>query len=798
MATTIRRLDAAFASTVVAVYEPLIVRWVSGKGMNRFVTSMHKSLRKKTISATGNIRMLSAPLERAGDADSPQVLKAYQSVRKLFPDARMHGHAIYLDGNQPNVGGGAQTAEPGPLMLNGLTVQDEGDLVTREVLQEKLGKVIQTAFAETLERFKVLPSSELRNQIMQAVHIGTQGTQYELDNDLLAIEGEMLEYLSPIGVAHYFRQIYFSTGEGVGPIEQAFSVAPKETLELVVETIRTQIHEEVTEYGSETMSEAASESRDINEVSDKVASMLKRDTSMAVSASVNASAQGGTAFFWASGSVNFGLNSNLASSSQQAREIASRRLKEVTKRASERITRTFKSRVSDSVSVTSSNTMRRVISNSGATPVSYGLRRVYNKLRIQVQALGPRLVWQVYVPRPGAELAQSRFMYFAETQALTTQNAPPATRPAPVGDTDRGNVVAAITYSTVSLSHSISFNISPPPGRKITSVSIENMTDIEYPDAERKTAPTGIPSVAMIAGRSALVSVPVRKAQSESVRIDYSYSWEPSDDVMNAWKAEVESANQALKSQEADARSKFLREDFERQRQLLVSKSKVRARPGDDLRKEERYEILNALIRELFQAQKTGNDISPLQIELFHRYFDVESLFYFVHPSWWRPRYRAVAGAGRPSYEVAAETEPAPMGSSLGWVLQLDGDTRRNEFINSPWVRVCIPIAPNREREALAWLAEHIEGKMGYDAGAEPLAGLLAEIEKFRQQEAAAGSDGAEYATFGAGAHPVSASTGATTTPTVPPGASVYPVIATFDVASPTEGFVYDEITVQP
>lgn len=47
------------------------------------------------------------------------------------------------------------------------------------------------------------------------------------------------------------------------------------------------------------------------------------------------------------------------------------------------------------------------------------------------------------------------------------------------------------------------------------------------------------------------------------------------------------------------------------------------------------------------------------------------------------------------------KSEPAPLGSSLGWLIQLDGDRRRNEFINSPWARICIPIRPGRERKLL-------------------------------------------------------------------------------------------------
>src|SRR5207248_437744 len=71
------------------------------------------------------------------------------------------------------------------------------------------------------------------------------------------------EALSPIGLAHYYRQLYFNAEEGVGPLEEAFTIAPLETLEVVYETVRRQIHEELVEVGSETVSEAAVETKNL-------------------------------------------------------------------------------------------------------------------------------------------------------------------------------------------------------------------------------------------------------------------------------------------------------------------------------------------------------------------------------------------------------------------------------------------------------------------------------------------------------------------------------------------------------
>ena len=54
------------------------------------------------------------------------------------------------------------------------------------------------------------------------------------------------------------------------------------------------------------------------------------------------------------------------------------------------------------------------------------------------------------------------------------------------------------------------------------------------------------------------------------------------------------------------------------------------------------------------------------------------------------------------------------MGSSLGWMLQLDGDDMRNAFLNAPWVKAVLPIRPGKELEASNWLQQsHVEGTDG-------------------------------------------------------------------------------------
>jgi hypothetical protein len=68
------------------------------------------------------------------------------------------------------------------------------------------------------------------------------------------------------------------------------------------------------------------------------------------------------------------------------------------------------------------------------------------------------------------------------------------------------------------------------------------------------------------------------------------------------------------------------------------------------------------------------------------------------------------------NYYITEESRPAKFGSSLGWLLQLDGDNLRNAFLNSPWVKAVIPIRPGKEKAALNWLQQvNVEGTEGLD-----------------------------------------------------------------------------------
>lgn len=173
----------------------------------------------------------------------------------------------------------------------------------------------------------------------------------------------------------------------------------------------------------------------------------------------------------------------------------------------------------------------------------------------------------------------------------------------------------------------------------------------------------------------------------------------------------------------------------------------VKPRASDDLREEERDTVYRAAVGRLMQHDykysASGNAATDKHVvsELIRAYFDVNSLLYFVAQDWWSPSpTRNIdnpgsftefgttpldppsdtitwGGAGRDNYLITEESRPAALGASLGWTIQLDGDDFRNAFLNSPWVKVVIPILPGREMEAIAWLQNaSVEGADGLNA----------------------------------------------------------------------------------
>jgi hypothetical protein len=821
--TDLRKFQEAYASMEVAAYEPLILRWVSGwtllKVADQLVwreakTNSRQSELPTAISlnlsfagvkapALGELRNLrtrrdatpSGGFDVSGHAIDDQQIRAVEVDG--WPNAVMVGNRLYPNGiltvrsdarsappARPGLFGIGRTTAPVRAADRALGVRTlpilRGDFVAAAETAVDQQAMRQTIFSKLADAARTA-QRDTRSQpgaLAMALSTATQNVDGKSRFHLWPTKN-IEEALSPIGVAHYYRQLYFNLTEGVGPIEEAFTIAPLETLEVVYQVVRRLVHEEEMQTGLEIVSEKAQEAKDEDEISDKVSSMVQQDMSVSMSADA-----GGSIGVWEVGASSGG---DLNSSAQQAREIATRRLRDMTTRASERITKSFSIKTHDLDESTTTNLTRRLIRNEGDHPVSYGLRRVLRRVRVKVQDLGPSLVWQTYVAQPGDFLARSRFVQFPKEVPIAAPDLPPGVPPRPVGGVETGTATVPLVLEGLrgEIQH-FDLTIKPGADRVPTAITIDSIAPADPQPGDPPIIPVHTVQTIGDAQEEETTNVYLIRVDIEPVAgmsnliVNYSYVWEPAQQVLDAWEA-----------QRSDAQSKvvedLLKAQFERHKELITERSKIRPRPANDLRREERYQVMSRVVASLLPNANGAVSPTPLEIEFFNRYFDLEGMFIYTHPAWWKARY-APHGTRGHGYEITADSEPAPMGSSLRWAIQLDGDSRRNEFLNSPWVRVCLPIRAKREREAIAWLAAHVEGDIGYDPTKDPLKTLLNDIDKVREDQSALGMDGPEYV--------VANSDSSSTSSSTVKADQVYPIIHEFDVTVPTDGFVYDELTL--
>jgi hypothetical protein len=141
----------------------------------------------------------------------------------------------------------------------------------------------------------------------------------------------------------------------------------------------------------------------------------------------------------------------------------------------------------------------------------------------------------------------------------------------------------------------------------------------------------------------------------------------------------------------------------------IKQSGKVRRLTSAELREEESYILYRYILQYLMGAETSRK--KHVSDEIFRSLFDIENIFYYIAPDWWLPRIHGE--------QHTAQLDEAGNGevSAKQWLVQLDGDNRRNALLNSPWVKVVIPIREGREESALKWLQlAHVEGNDGLDA----------------------------------------------------------------------------------
>jgi hypothetical protein len=244
-----------------------------------------------------------------------------------------------------------------------------------------------------------------------------------------------------------------------------------------------------------------------------------------------------------------------------------------------------------------------------------------------------------------------------------------------------------------------------------------------------------------------------------SIQLKFMLHWSPRAGANDAIVAKNKENLASFKEAEKAAYEKAYVETV---KERVTTASKITTRNSEELREEERIVVYRKLIQDMLLngVEMPDDRTRHVAAELLNSVFDVDKMLYFVAPEWWRPRthrsrqqlqetvepkvdlsavsgnvgtlvlrnglmrrvYAAsvnvspsvmsahtVAWGGvndleRDNYFITEDSEPAKFGSSLGWLLQLDGDNMRNAFLNAPWVKAVIPIRPGKEKAAINWL----------------------------------------------------------------------------------------------
>lgn len=566
--------------------------------------------------------------------------------------------------------------------------------------------------------------------------------------------------LSPLGIVHLFRQYFFELDTFLGTPTGHVWLSPGSTVELIEVSTRRALTEKIIEQSTETSQKTESSSTDKDEISRAVKEDNKTDLKLGASLTVNQS--------WGTGNATATGSLNMENTQSTARETTYKRMHEQSSKLSSEIRENFKSTFKTVTETTDTSSKRYVLTNSTLDLINYELRRKMRQVGVQVQDIGSYLCWETFVDEPGKQLGLANLVNIAKPADLVDVPLP-ADIPLPPDKkvTFSGNV----TWNPIEAIQVANSDHFLPLGRLKVPPA---------PDGYEVKFPDGAVSVSQLSGTgegfNGVWTFKGRLIGISEIEVGPfippgGTSW---DEVINfvvggvveftpdaTTKKAIADANnkQAIEGKKANYENKRKTEEafLKTAKERIELASNINTRKYEDLREEERIivyrELLGSLMSEtLYHMQEsTANDkIRHTLSELINSIFDIDKMLYFVAPEWWKPRVHSrLTGSAdidnffkdnlnswsdlesRPdNYFITEKSKFAKMGSSLGWLLQLDGDDMRNAFLNAPWVKAVIPIRPGKELEASNWLQQmHVEGTDGLESLYQ---GQADELDKIR------------------------------------------------------------------
>lgn len=565
--------------------------------------------------------------------------------------------------------------------------------------------------------------------------------------------------LAPVGFVHLFRQYFFDLGTFVGePVEHVW-LAPGTTIELVEVSTRRQLLERTEEQALETTSRSESSETTKDELSDAIKAENGSSTKLG---------------FSNTNTVNFGIyqgtvsaNIGLESTRKEARETSHKQSREQSEKISTEIKRSVKSIFKTITETTDTRSRRYVLQNTGTQLVNYELRRKMRRVGVQMQDVGVRLCWQVFVDDPGATLGLADLVHLVESPDLANLKEPDLLpRPQPITK----KVVAPIPFAPILDYSNNRANYayayletvdSPYKGKHLSIIKGDEDDDdsqtIFGPFAFKFDPPQAnydlaeVRFTAVQGNKQAQIKFPIQPKADGSFDIVMDFVNFGGENQVNlelelvyrpngTETTRIDTLNGTLQAKyDAEVQRLYKKAVLDNLRKRIKDAAAIKPRPAPDLREEERTIVYRKLLERLMiDSWKLPDTVenrrlSHVRSEVVRSLFDIDAMLYFVAPEWWMPQRRTGrldmnlalggqtyslgegdtvrwGGEKRPAnYDITEDSTPARLGSSLGWLMQLDGDNLRNAFLNAPWVKAVVPIRPGRETAALNWLRA-IEG----------------------------------------------------------------------------------------
>ena len=557
--------------------------------------------------------------------------------------------------------------------------------------------------------------------------------------DQSSLSAPSSQVFAPIALLSLHRQ-FFETKSGQpaqGPVEQVFTIGPKETVEVRLEEVRKKTYEESKESGQTSVDETSRESKNTSDFTDKFLERFENSSNASVSANVTATY----------GVVSGGISgtTSWASSQSKAREKISQIGAESAQRTAQTISRNFSVRSRSTEELTQSDSYRKLIQNDTALPINYGLVRYTNKIRTYSQIVGRSLCWRFMVSSPGSLLANGGII----TSDIVPNNAK-LNIGRPVSYQSLLSLIPGAVVEFPGVSAIIPKQALPADPSTVGqllyySQSSSMQVDVKLPGSITSSeifSNSGLLNVSVVLSSNQTVTRilaykivgqisqdPVNPNRFISLNVKFNEigsspsNWpaasaDDRDAVATAFKKELVLIVEANRKTDSATNTALL--------ELVTAERSALKRPARDLRIEESWAILGH-ISALLQNQQTS--IQPTNRPVLELYFDLEKAFH-VPSGFLKPR---------PQTYATLTNLPAPLGSSVGWVSVPDADETRNRFVNSDFVEVILPMLAGKEEDALTFLSN---SNLVTLPDATSLRALLGEIKADRDKEKGFGEFG--------------------------------------------------------